>query len=86
MKVNVQQPIGVKVSVSKPTNINTVLGIQGPEGPQGASALANFHISQALDVDVSNLTDGSLLIYSTDSDKWVANTNLDSQAMDCGEY
>ena len=84
MKVNVQQPIGVKVSVSKPTNINTVLGIQGPEGPQGASA--NFHIGQALDVDVSNLTDGSLLIYSTDSDKWVANTNLDSQAMDCGEY
>lgn len=57
-------------------------GEQGPSGPPGPSTAINT----APDVDVTNLQDGSLLIYSTQSQKWVANTQLNNQSLESGHY
>jgi hypothetical protein len=55
---------------------------QGPQGPSGAIG----PISSAPDVDVTNIQDGSLLIYSTQDQKWVANTQLTNQSLESGHY
>lgn len=55
---------------------------QGPQGPQGD----NTSISIAPDVDVTNLQEGSLLIYSVQDQKWVANTQLTNQSLESGHY
>ena len=38
------------------------------------------------DVNISNLENGSILIYNTSSSNWVASTALDDQKMDGGSY
>jgi hypothetical protein len=63
------------------TSVITV-GDQGPTGAQGPST----GIGIAPDVDTTNLQDGSLLIYSTQSQKWVANTQLTNQSLESGHY
>lgn len=55
---------------------------QGPQGPPGSQQ----PISTAPDVDLTNLQDGSLLIYSTQEQKWVANTQLTNQSLESGQY
>ena len=61
----------------------TVLTIaeQGPPGPSGIQ-----NISDALDVDSSNKIDGSVLVYSTQNQKWVATTQLENQTIESGHY
>ncbi len=59
-------------------------GPQGPQGPQGDAGIQN--ISQADDVDTSNLEDGSVLIYSQSTEKWVASRLLEKQAIESGHY
>lgn len=54
-------------------------GIQGPQGTQGP-------LVSAPDVDASNVVNGSLLIYSTSSQKWVASTLLENQSLESGHY
>ena len=55
---------------------------QGPQGPSGSIG----PISSAPDVDVTNIQDGSLLIYSAQDQKWVANTQLTNQSLESGHY
>ena len=57
---------------------------QGPTGPRGLSGIEN--ISAANDVDSSNKTNGSVLVYSTQSQKWVATTQLENQNVESGHY
>jgi len=61
----------------------TVLTIaeQGPPGPAGIQ-----NISDAVDVDSTNKTDGSILVYSTANQKWVATTLLENQSVESGHY
>jgi hypothetical protein len=61
----------------------TVLTIaeQGPPGPSGIQ-----NISDALDVDSSGKTDGSVLVYSNQNQKWVATTQLENQTIESGQY
>lgn len=56
----------------------------GPQGPQGPAGIQN--ISEASDVDTSNIEDGSILIYSQSSEKWVASRLLEKQAIESGHY
>ena len=56
-------------------------GIQGIQGIQGTS-----NINQATDVDVTNIKEGSLLIYNQPNAKWVASNTLENQALECGQY
>lgn len=57
------------------------LGEQGPPGPSGIQ-----NISQANDVDSSNLENGSILVYSESSEKWVATRLLENQSVESGHY
>lgn len=57
-------------------------GIQGPQGPSGALV----PLSQMVDVDASNLENGSLLVYSDQSSTWVATTLLENQRFESGHY
>lgn len=43
-------------------------------------------ISSLSDIDDSNLQNGSVLVYSTSSLKWVATRDLDNQNMDGGSF
>lgn len=57
-------------------------GEQGPQGPSGEIG----PISSAPDMDVTNLQEGSLPIWSVQSQKWVANTQLTNQSLESGHY
>lgn len=54
---------------------------QGPPGPSGIQ-----NITDAFDVDSSNKTEGSILVYSTQNQKWVATTLLENQSVESGHY
>jgi hypothetical protein len=48
--------------------------IPGPMGPAGLSS-----VSGADDVDASSLDDGSMLMYSGSSEKWIAKNDLEPE-------
>lgn len=81
MKVTVRPQNQLVTVLGKPPQMKTVMGTPGPVGPAGAGAIADM-----TDVDMSALTNGSLLIYDSTSAKWVANTLLTAQFIECGEY
>lgn len=54
---------------------------QGPPGPAGIQ-----NISDASDVDSTNRVNGSVLVYSTQNQKWVATTLLENQSVESGHY
>jgi hypothetical protein len=43
-------------------------------------------ISQIGDVDTSNLANGSVLVYKSNTNKWVSTTLLDQQHVEAGEF
>jgi hypothetical protein len=55
--------------------------VTGIMGPRGTSTIQNLD-----DVDMSNLQNGSLLIYSTAATRWQASTLLDSQTLEAGQF
>ena len=54
-------------------------------GIQGLSA-TDVGITNMGDVDASNLVDGSVLVYKTNTNKWTSTTRLDSQDVEAGEF
>lgn len=69
----------MKVIVNQqPKKEVVAVGIQGPSGPNS--------ISMASDVNVTDVKDGSLLVYKSTTGKWTSTTILDSQNMEGGEY
>lgn len=43
-------------------------------------------ISDIGNVDTTNLNNGSVLVYSSSTNKWVSTKNLHAQDMDAGEF
>ena len=43
-------------------------------------------LSDIGDVDASSLTNGSVLVYKTNTGRWTSTTTLDAQNMDGGEF
>lgn len=43
-------------------------------------------ISQIGDVDTTSLTNGSILVYKSNTNKWVSTTLLDQQNVEAGEF
>lgn len=58
-----------------------VTGLLGPKGDSGSTELSGL-----TDIDLTNLTDGSMLVYNNNTTKWAATTTLSKQAIDCGEF
>jgi Flp pilus assembly CpaE family ATPase len=71
-----------QVVVSQPeTREVIVTGLLGPKGDRGASTIAELE-----DVNLTSLTSGSVLVYDTNSQKWISKTLLNQQQVDCGEF
>jgi hypothetical protein len=66
--------------VVTPQNTGTLV-ITGVMGPPGSTSINN-----ATDVDVSQLTDGSTLVYLQSAAKWQATTLLEKQVMNGGFF
>ena len=86
VKVTNQQSKVVSVNTQGTTEVVSAgiqgpPGIQGPEGPPGVT-----NISQASDVDATNISDGAVLVYASSSSKWTATTTLEKQAVEGGHY
>jgi hypothetical protein len=58
------------------------VGIQGPAGPTSEA----LQLDQLFNVDASSKTNGSVLVYKTNTSKWTSTTTLDAQNMEGGEF
>ena len=69
----------VKVNTQGTSQVVSV-GIQGPSGE------SQFHLNNAQDIDVTAITDGSLLVYKANTSKWTATKTLQQQDFEGGQY
>lgn len=59
----------------------------GEPGPQGEPGIPGpNYITSALDVDTTQLVNGSVLVFKTNTNKWTATTLLEDQSLEGGEY
>ncbi len=67
--------------VTRVSETSTIIagGIMGPPG-------LSKSFSESSEVDLTNLQDGSTLIYSTSSGKWQASTLLEKQVINAGFF
>lgn len=70
------------VVVDQNTAITIVTGLLGPKGRDGIVT----NLGSIPDVDLTNLSNGSLLIYSTAVQKWQSSTVLQDQTLESGQY
>jgi|694.fasta_scaffold32172_2 hypothetical protein len=79
MKIKVTGQTSKVVSVNTQGTTEVVaVGVQGPSGPN--------YVNTAGDVDVSNLENGSVLVYKSSSLKWTATRTLEGQNLEGGHY
>jgi hypothetical protein len=79
MKIKVSNQSAKIVSVNTQGTTEVIsAGIQGPPGPS--------NISTASDVDVTNLENGSVLVYKSSALKWTATRTLEQQNLEGGHY
>lgn len=71
------QTVNQVVTDERPATI-IVTGIMGP-------AVASS-ITNSSDVDMTNLYSGSVLVYNTSINKWVATNLLDQQTIEAGQF
>jgi hypothetical protein len=71
------QTVNQVVTDERPATI-IVTGIMGP--PVAAN------ITNSGDVDITNLHSGSVLVYNTSTNKWVATNLLDQQTIEAGQF
>mgnify|MGYP000438527480 CR=1 FL=1 len=50
------------------------------------SSIAPSNTGELTDIDLTNLEDGSVLVYSTNSGKWKSTTVLKKQTVEGGQY
>lgn len=80
------EPSVIIVSTDDPQVIIEV-NEPGPQGIQGEQGIAGSTELEALtDVDVALKTNGSVLVYSAQTQKWVATTLLENQSVESGHY
>lgn len=69
----------VKVNTQGTSQVVTA-GIQGPAGSR------YYTVAEAQDVDVTSLSEGSLLVYKASTAKWTAQKSLEHQDLEGGQY
>jgi hypothetical protein len=70
-------------TVSDPYGNTTESGATVTASP---TSVAPNTIENMLDVDLQQLSNGSILIYKNNTAKWTASVNLDAQNMEGGEF
>jgi hypothetical protein len=66
--------------------VTGALGPPGPQGPQGAPAPDTFELSDLRDIDLSQLGNGSTLVYNVITNAWAATNTLSEQIVECGQF
>ena len=51
-----------------------------------STASSNRTVESLEDVNLNNLTNGSILVYQNNTSKWTATTLLNQQTMEAGEF
>lgn len=74
----VQADEALQVAVSEGVLTLSSSNVSNPAVVESMSAIA--------DVDATNKTEGSILIYKTTTNRWTASTVLDAQNMEGGEF
>jgi hypothetical protein len=74
--VNNNATINATVNTNDNNPVVKIL-IPGPAGPAGPAGSSGIGTSD--DVDISQLDDGSMLMYSGSSEKWVAKNDLEPE-------
>jgi hypothetical protein len=74
--VSSTEVVVVEIDTSNTITTGTLLGTGS-----GTSS-----ISQAIDVDIAELTTGSVLIYNTTTARWEATLLLQEQTIECGQF
>jgi len=80
------------VIVQGPTDSIIVTGMlgpagpQGPQGPRGEAAPTTFQLSDLQDIDLSQLGNGSTLVYNAITNTWAATNLLNEQVVECGQF
>jgi hypothetical protein len=59
----------------------TTLIVTGMMGPPTVNSITNSG-----DIDISNLQSGSMLVYNTTTNRWVATKLLDQQTIEAGQF
>jgi hypothetical protein len=67
------------IVVDNDNSVTIVTGLMGPPGTV-------ISLAQVPDVDMSDLQNGSLLVYSAAANKWQATTTLDNQTLEAGQF
>ena len=61
-------------------------GLPGPEGPEGPAGGVNY-FAELQDIDIVNVTDGSVLVYDSVAGKWVGGEEtLPSEIINGGNF
>lgn len=82
MRVKINQSGTKVVTINQQGTTEVVaVGVQGPAGPAGITT-----VSDAADVDTTNLQNGAVLVYKATTNKWTSTTTLDAQNMEGGEF
>ena len=69
------------VLVSNDTTQTILTGLLGTPGLDGMQ-----NLSQAQDIDKTELTDGATLVYRTSDSMWKATNKLDNQILEAGQF
>ena len=76
--------MSITAKVISQSNITAAVdGVRSPTvsavGIQGMAGTAAVSVSQLTDVDTTDLQTGSVLVYNTNTSKWVSTVSFDSQ-------
>jgi hypothetical protein len=88
--VVIQEEINPTTVIVTSDFTEVIVAVNEP-GPQGAKGLKGDNgnaapLSTLTDVDTTLLDNGSILVYSTNSQKWVSTTLLENQSVESGHY
>ena len=75
----------IKATVNTQNQLK-VKRVDGQEDLRLRSAIASREINTMDDIDVTTLTDGSVLVYKQETSKWTSTTLLNKQTVDAGEF
>lgn len=74
-------------TVAYSTTVNEPIISAGSQGIQGIQGISSANeLALLVDVSLSNLADGSLLVYDSYNQVWTATNTLEKQALNCGQY
>ncbi len=95
IRVTVEPQASAVVKINKQTTVVSLAEDRiGPVSIQDPSLAVSviegfmkiFRLGDLLDVDLTNLEDGSVLVYKANTEKWTATKKLEQQYINAGQF